>query len=319
MPCYDGYIEIDHSTPSRSGLYASDLPGVEIAMLEGFTKEDQDDYLELHEMILRRAWTNLVSDVSIALQNKFFVDAKILTRETSDFKESVNSAIGLAGIKLEFDLPKYGRVHILSAGLISEQVYESPDFSIKVYEEDGDGELLFESAADGVVVGRNTVNIDRDFEVDSLFIAYDPELFELRETENKKYNTHYDYYDKLSCTFPCTGYPGYQGKVTQINGGGLNVKFVIVCSVEKFVCENLNLFKTAFFYRYGVELMDEALLGNRLNKYVTMTAERALDRSGYFGGKYTGNISEAIKSQNIDEDPICFRCKNTVMSRTVLP
>lgn len=318
MACYDGYIEIDRSTPSRSGLYGSDLPGVEISMLEGLTKEDQDDYLELHEMILQRAWTNMISDISIALQNKFFVDAKILSRETSQFKDSANGNSGLSGIKFEFDLPRYARIHILSVEAYSEEAVESPDANIYFYDEDEDGELLY-TVSPEVSVGRNTINIDQDFEVDKLFIAYDPAIASFRETENKYYNTYYLQYDKLSCTFPCTGYPGYQGKVTQFNGGGLNVKFTIVCSVEKFVCDNLNLFKTAFWYRYGVELMDEALLGNKLNRFTTMTAERALDRSGYFGGKYSANIGEAIKSQNIDEDPICFKCKNTVMSRTILP
>lgn len=318
MPCYDGYIEIDRSTTSRSGFYATDLPGVEISMLEGFTKEDQDDYEELHDMILHRAWTNMVSDISIALQNKFFVDTKILSRETSKFKENANSGSGLAGIKFEFDLPRYARVHVLSVGVYSEDAYQSPEADIYFYEEDENGELLHTENA-GISQGRNTIYVDRDFEVDKLFIAYDPSLLSFRETENRYYNTFYYNFDKVECAFPCAGPNSYQGLVRQVNGGGLNVKFAVVCSVEKFVCENLNLFKTAFWYRYGVELMDEALLGNRLNRFTTMTEERKTERSGYFGAKYTANIGEAIKSQNIHEDPICFRCKTLAMSKTIIP
>lgn len=318
MACYDGYIEIDDSTTSRSGLYAVDLPGVDIATLEGLTKEDQEDYQELHSMILRRAWTNLVSDVSIALQNKFFVDSKIIARETSKFKDDANANSGLAGIKIEFDLPKYARIHILSVGIFSQEEVLSPDANIYFYEEDADGELLYTSSPD-ISQGRNTVYIDQDFEVDKLFIAYDPAIASFRQTENKYYNSLYIHWDKLSCTFPCWGQNGYQGTITQYNGGGLNVKFSVVCSIEKFICENLNLFKTALWYRYGVELTDEALLGNRLNKYTTMTEERATERSEYFGGKYTSNIGEAIKGHNIIEDPLCFKCKQTVMSKSIIP
>jgi hypothetical protein len=318
MPCYDGYIEIDRSTTSRSGLYASDLPGVEISMYNELIRDSHVNRDAFHQMILRRAWTNLISDVSIALQNKFFVDSKILARETSKFKEAYNSATGLAGIKFEFDLPKYARVHILSVDLFSESAYQSPDTSFYIHEEDADGELLFETAQT-LTAGRNTIYIDRDFEVDKLFIAYDADEISAKETENRYYDSFYNSFDKVECIFPCAGSSGYQGKVTQFNGGGLNVKFTIVCSIEKFVCENLNLFKTAFWYRYGVELMDEALLGSKLSKFTTMTAERALDRSGYFGTKYTSNIGEAIKSQNIDEDPICFKCKNTVHTKNLLP
>lgn len=318
MPCYDRYIEIDRSSLSRSGLYAADLPGVEISMLEGFTKEEQEDYLELHDMILSRAWTNLVSDVSIALQNKFLVDTKLLSRETSTFKDSLNSGASLAGIKFKFTLPRYARLHILSVEVFSAEAYESPEADIYFYDEDENGELLH-TANGPVSEGRSTIYVDHDFEVDEIFIAYDPSLLSFRQTENRFYRTYYESFDKVECIFPCSGMDGFTGTVLQVNGGGLNVKFSVVCSIEKFVCDNLNLFKTAFWYRYGVELMDEALLGNRLNRFTTMTEERKTDRSGYFSAKYTANIGEAIKSHNIHEDPICFRCKSLAMSKTIIP
>ncbi|HEY9488388.1 MAG TPA: hypothetical protein VIQ51_08650 [Chryseosolibacter sp.] len=318
MPCYSGYIEIDDSITSRSGLYAVDLPGVESAMFSELLRDDHSGTSQFHNMILKRAWTNMVSDISIALQDKFFVDSKILSRETSKFKEGVNANSRLAGVKFEFDLPRYARIHVLSVGVYSAGAYLSPEADIYFYEEDEDGELLYTEHAQ-IEEGRTTINIDRDFEVDKLFIAYDPTLLSFRETENRHYNTFYNHFDKLECTFPCAGLNGHQGIVRQVNGGGLNVKFSVVCSVEKFVCENINLFKTAFWYRYGVELMDEALLGSKLNRFTTMTTERATERSGYFGSKYTANIGEAIKSQNVKEDPICFRCKPVVMSKTIHP
>jgi hypothetical protein len=318
MPCYTSYIEIDRDTTSRSGLYATDLPGVELSMLQGLTKEDQDDYIELYEMIVSRAWQNMVSDISLALQNKFFQDSKIISRETSKFKTGSNGSTGLAGIKIHFDLPKYARIHIVSLTVHSLQDYASPGAVIRIYDTDEDGEELF-STDQSVEVGKNTIFIDQDFETDTLFIAYDPELFEFKETENKHYDSYYSHYSKLECTFPCCGNYSYQGTVTQINGGGLNVKYNVVCSVEKLVCENINLFKMAFWYRIGVELADEQLLGNRLNRFTTMTQENAENRSGYFGVKYTSNITEATKSINLDEDPLCFRCKSVVSAKTVLP
>jgi len=317
--CFTGYISIDRSSPSRSLLYGSDLPGVELSMLEGLTKEDQADYEEFWEMIGRRAWTNLISDVSIALQNKFYVDAKLVSRETSKFQSSANGATGLAGVKLEFSLPKYARLHIISVEVFSENDYASPGAGIQIFDEDENGELLYETDEE-ITQGRNTINIDTDFTVDKLYIAYDPDLFSFRSTENKYYNSTYLNWSVLSCTFPCCGSDGYyQGTVTQVNGGGVNIKYNIYCSIEKYVCENINLFKMALWYRYGVELADEQLLGNRLNRFTTMTQELAEERSGYFGAKYTSNITEATKSANITEDPICFKCKNTVRAKTIIP
>lgn len=319
MSCHSDFITIDNSTPSRSGLYGVSLPGVEIAMLEGLTKEDQDDYLELWDTIVDRAWNNLVSDISIALQNKFFVDTKIVSRVTSEFKDTYNAATGLAGIKISFSLPRYGRIHINTIEVFSQQAYDSPEASITIYDTDADGEVLYQGGHT-LVVGRNTIYLNQDFEVDDLFIAYDPELLSFKETENKYYNNSpYINWSKFSCTFPCCDYGDYSGTITHENGGGLNVTYSVVCSIEKFTCENINLFKMAYFYRIGVELADEQLLGNRLNKYTTMTSERAAERSGYFGAKYTQNVGEAIKSINIHEDQICFKCKSVTMSKTTLP
>lgn len=317
MPYPADYITIDRSTPSRSGLYATGLPGVEIGMLESLTKEDQDDYEEFFEMILENAWSTLITDVSIALQGKFYVDAKLVSRETSEFQTSLNSNTGLSGILIEFNLPKYARIHVISVGLKSEQAYDSPEATIQFYEENADGELLYEKDA-GIEVGRNTVNIDRDFEVDKLFVAYDPEQLDFKGTENKFYASGYTHWDKLTCIWPCAG-GLYEGSVRQINGGGLNVKYVIYCSIEKFVQENINFFKKAFWYRIGVELTDEVILGNKLNKYCTLTDERKTERNGYFGTKYTANLTEAIKAHNVREDPVCFICKNTVTSKSNLP
>lgn len=317
MACQDDYITIDRSTTSRSGLYATDLPGVEIALLEGLTKDDQEDYLELWGNIYYRSWSNLVSDISKALQDKFHVDLKLIARETSKFSDDVNSNSGLAGLRIQFDLPKYARLHVLSVGVFSEASYPSPGITIQFFDTDENGELLY-SVSDSINTGRNTVNIDYDFEVEKLFIAYDSSEFQLRQTENKYFPlSNWSYWDKISCMWPCA-WRG-QGEVRQINGGGLNVKYTVECSIEKFVCENLNFFKKAFWYRIGLELTIERRFGNRLNQFTTMTIERATELSDFFNAQYQQDLSNSIRSQRILEDPVCFNCKNVVSTKVNLP
>lgn len=318
MSCYADYIAISRSQVSRSGLYAVDLPGIEIAVLEGLFTSDQADYLEFWDVIYKRAWDNLVQDITTLLQDKFYVDQKLLTRETSEFLSDVNVTSGLAGIKIQFTLPKYGRIHIISVGVFSEQDYSSPAGQILIYDKDESGELLFEGSQD-IVTGRNDFHVDTDFEVDNLFVAYNPAVYEFRKTENKYYDTDYFSFGKLACTFPCFGLPGYQGSVYQINGGGLNVKYVVHCSEEKYVCENINLFKMAFWYRIGMELVHERRFGNRINKYVTLTFENWDEQNKFYGAQYDKALKNSTKSVNIYEDPICFSCKNVVTSKTYLP
>jgi len=314
MACYDRYITINRTTPSRSGLYAENLPGVDSAIWDALVKEDQDE-VDFWPMIYKKAWDNLVSDLTHELQNKFYVDSKLVSRETSQFKPDVNMSADLAGVTIEFKLPRYARLHIVSVDVFSDQEYSSPEAEIKVFDTDADGDLLSETTQE-LSEGRNTIFIDQDYEVDKVFVAFDPAIYAFRETENKKYLTPYLYFSCDECLFDCGG---YEGKIKQVNGGGLNVKYNVVCSVEKFLCENINLFKQAFFFRIGLELVTERMIGNRLNRFITMTLERQEELFNFYNRNYADNLERSVRSQNMREDPYCFSCKELVSSRSQTP
>jgi hypothetical protein len=291
-----------------------DLPGVELSMLDLLTKEDQVDYLEFWEMIYNKAWQNFISDLTDKLQDKFFVDSKLVSRETSQFKTDL-SGTGLAGVTIEFELPRYARLHIVSVDIWSVDAHASPEFQINIYDQDENGDLLY-TADQEVNEGANTVFVDQDFNTNQVLIVFDADAYSLRQTENKRYDTDYLSYSCEECEFDCGG---YLGRITQVNGGGLNVKYNVVCSIDKFACENINLFKQAFYYRIGLELVLERVLGNRINRFMTMTLERQEELMTYYTDTYQQKLSQAVRSQNMDEDPYCFSCKNTVYAKGQLP
>jgi len=309
--CYDEYITIDSSTPSRSGLYAIDLPGVEINLLADITPSDYDDYIAFWQTVYKRAWNNLVSDISNKLTDKFFVDLKLISRETSQFEDGFNSG-GIAGVLLKFDLPKYAYLHVIDIEVISEQNYNSPDFEVNFYNEEQDGDLLY-SVGEELTEGRNSIHVDTDFETNELFIGYDSSLYSLRKTSNKYFNNELS---KIACTIPCAF---GVGSVQQISGGGLNVNYVVYCSVEKFVCKNINLFKQAFLWRVGNEILIERRYGNTVNCFTAMKKERAEELTEFYTNTYNEKVDNGIKGHNILEDPYCFNCKNTVTTKTLLP
>ena len=74
-------------------------------MIEGLAKEGKDED-QTWEVLYKRAYDGLVSDVTKELNTKFNTDLKLVSRETSSFKADVNLAVGLAGVQIEFDLPK---------------------------------------------------------------------------------------------------------------------------------------------------------------------------------------------------------------------
>lgn len=318
MSCFDDYITISEAVlPSRSGLYAVDLPGIDTEMLDSIARSVSEDYTDIWETIYKRARKNLVSDVSKNLAEKFFVDLKLISRETSKFKADTNSNSGLAGIKLEFDLPRYAKVHIISVGVNSLQAYTTPGFEVRFFEDDEDGEE-FESVTQDVTTGKNTINVDTDFEVDKLFIAYDASTYSLKQTENKFYASPYNYFDSVTCDF-CFWGGDYRGSVVQVNGGGLNVKYIVYCSAEKFVCENIKLFDQAFLYKIGEEITIERRLGERLNEFIILTKERWDELAGFYKTQYQQDLMNVINQSNIPEDQVCFSCKNIVRTETFLP
>jgi hypothetical protein len=316
VACLDDYITISESyRPSRSGLYADQLPGISEDLIDNLARDPADDAAAIWPILYKRSTNNLISDISMNLQNKFFMDKKLISRETSQYKDDENENAGVAGVKLEFDLPKYGKLHVVKLEVWSDIDYGSPGVTFKFYDTDENGELLY-TLVDSVSQGRSIVNVDRDFDTDALFISYETAQADFRQTENKYYDGMLDY-TSVVCDYCYWDY--YQASVTQVNGGGINAFFNIRCSVSKYVCENINLFRQALLYRIGLEITNERRIGERLTRYTTMTSERAQELTDYYTAQYNENLSNALKNQNMNEDPVCFQCKPTSYVRTDLP
>jgi hypothetical protein len=312
VACQYNYIGINPAAVSRSGIFVSDLPGVEDLQYDLLSK-DSETLDEVWERISRNSWTNLVSDVEAYLQEKFWVNTKLISSDTSKFKDELNVSANLAGIRIQFDLSRYSKIHIVSVEVWSDQDYTSPDVVFGFYEDTEDGELLHEVSAE-LTIGRNIIFVDKDFEVDKVFVSYDPSLVALRQTKNRIFNT--GYWNDVYCRFPC--FDG-SGSIQQVNGGGINLVYNVYCSSEKFVCQNINLFKKTLWWRYGVELANERRIGNRLNQFTTLTQERKTELADFYGANYQQSLSNSLKAQNIYEDWICFECKGVVGVKTVLP
>lgn len=310
MPCYSNYIGLDDLIPSRTGLYLASLPGIDVIMIDALRKSGNDTDVTW-EILYKRGWDNLVSDVTRALADKFFVDMKLVSRDTSSFLTEFNSS-GNSGVKLVLSLSRYSKIHVINVGLWSQT--SQTNAVINFYDTDASGELLHSVTTD-LVAGRNTIDVDADFEVDNLYVVIDSTLYPVKQTENKFYHG-VNYLGPTLCDWQWYG--GF-GSVEQINGGGLNLKYVIECSIEKFVCDNINLFKYAFHNRLGLEICHERRMTENLNAFTTMTAERATELANFFKQEYDQRLQNSIKSQNIHEDYVCFNCKNTVSTRTSLP
>lgn len=315
MSCYDGYITIDSTNPSESGLYVVDLPGITVAQLDGLTKDEQADFYAFFESLYRLAQINLKIDTQKALAQRFHIDKKLVSRETSEFLADTNDSGDLSGVKIKFSMPKYARLQILSIGFYAEEVEVSPQANFFVYEKDENGELLSTISSE-VALGRNVKTVYESFEVDELYIAYNAGNLALRKTQNKYYDD-VDYLDNVRCVMPCAFGEGVS--VQQINGGGLNVKFIITCSMDKMICENLPLFQYALWYRIGVDLMKERIVSDRVTRFTVIAEDRATELMNVYNEEYQNALQAATMNIKFTEDPVCFLCKQTISVRTSLP
>lgn len=304
-------------TESRSGLYAIDLPGITLNIFDDLTKEDQADWEECWSSIYNRSTKNFTKDIQSKISSRFHIDLKLVSRETSEFLTSENTNSGSAGIKLNYTMPKYAQIRVIQVIVNSLEAYE--DFDLNFYEDDASGELLYTKTVD-LVAGKNTINIDRDFEVvDTLFVGYDADSYRLYQTKNRYFaDGAYIDWDDIACTFPCWG-GAFNASITQFNGGGPNVKAVVHCSIEKFIQENINLFDVALWYRIGVEIMKERITSDRFNRFTTLTKDRAVELMEVYNGEYQEHLTNSTMDLNIQEDDICFECKSTVYSTQLLP
>lgn len=291
-------------------------------MLDGIARDIDmsplDDASTIWPTIYKRAQRNLISDVSKNMQDKFFLDLKLISRETSQFTQDVNSNSGLSGMSLEFWLPKYARLHIISLEVNSNAIYTASDV-IKIYRDDEDGELL-DTINTALIAGKNTINIDTDYEVNKVFIAYNPSIYTFKQTENKQFgDLFYGNFNSHICDICYYGDQGFLGSFQQINGGGINVKYLVYCSIEKYVCDNIKLFEDALLYKIGHEITVERRLGERLNKFTVMIQERWDELEGFYNAQYQQNLMNTIRGCNVNEDEYCFSCRSTVRVVNKIP
>jgi hypothetical protein len=322
MGCLDNIVTPDKTIPSRTGLYANLLPGVTLSLLDDLTKDEQDDYLDFWDDLYTRTKINFVNDVKTALAGKFHVDEKLVSRETSQFDTAAVTGSN-PGLQIYFYMPKYARIYVAYIQVYSNTAVTGAVFTF--YDTDQNGQNLGTITAN-LSIGLNTVYVDQEYEVlERLFIGYDSTVLTLRETENKYYNNfNYTYFSKLACSYPCFlggngGNIEYAASIFQINGGGINAIFNIVCSTEKFICQNINFFKNAFFYKIGVELMKERIMSDRFNRWTTLTSERAQELMAVYTDDYESKLKGSINNLKSTEDEICFTCKSAVIAQTMLP
>lgn len=304
-PCFNDFITYRGGGISKSGLYIDDLPGIPVDLLNKLRNCKEESSLSLFwSRFYVRCVSNFTSLVTGKVGSKFYTGSVVESRITGEFGDDNNTTSEeYAGVKLSLPQSRYLENQILTIKL-SVESFGSPEPNIYVFDKVG-GSIVETIDLEGLTTGINVFNVFKTYENEYLYIAYKPSEIVAKET-----STYHRYHD---------GQNRSTTLASQINGGGLIVEFNNYCSIEKFICSRIQSLKYAFWYHIGAELMKERILSETINRYTTLTEEKAEQLGGIWEEELNQKLDSALRDMKINDDKLCMDCRGVVARKTLLP
>ena len=99
---------------------------------------------------------------------------------------------------------------------------------------------------------------------------------------------------------------------------GLSAIYSLTCSYEPLICENRNVFKTAYWYLLGLELVIERIYSSRMNWWkINKTENESLIE--LFTARADEAIQQAVDGINLDMKDVCLACDNNISIINMMP
>jgi hypothetical protein len=302
--CFTDFITIRSLSTSKSGLYIDDVKGIPTDLINKLKTSDDATMAAFWARFYETSVYTFLSEVGGKVGEKFYNNEVVESRVSGEFKTTDNTTSQTyAGVKLNFEQSRYLENQVLTVSIYADSVSSPlPD----IYFFDGVGGTQLDTfTLPTLVEGQNIYNVYKTFDVDVLYIAYKPAELVLKET--KVYNRYYDSQDQIVTA------------INQINGGGIVSEINNFCSLEKFVCSRLYALRYAFRDHLAMELMKERILTDNINKFTTLTKDKADELAGYYMKQLEKSLDTAFKHLRINDDKLCMQCRGIVSRRVLVP
>lgn len=349
MECLIDYIglkDCDTGT-SPSGLFINQLAGVELAMINSIADEDQADYIGVWNDVQARAALRFKNDIKAIFAERYKLKqiyksidvGKIV--DTTNVTTMSNTKRGFK-VELNCDTSDYAPSNLQVFYVQTLNFYSLTAAKVNITIEDLDTNTdLFSEGSYDAIVGWNAITINQTFVARRIFISVEttninvPALDISTINNNLFYNCgDYDYCFDCGC--------GTVGKITGMsedvatsevtlnptNTFGVSAIFSIQCQFEPVVCNNLNVFASAWLYLLGSELMDERIYTSRLNEYTLFDKVKAKELKKIFEAKYKGGVVDDItyygelnttlNSINLNLNDACLECNHLYQFREAI-
>lgn len=310
-------------TENQCSRYLNDLPGIESGSFEDLTSEARSTYVEILNKVKRRTIRGFYADVVDAFSGKFVPDylvSNVLTGEWEQPFSTLSLAAELQGTAIINTRSRYLESHIQSAEIYVANAPVS-DF-VYVYDLDR-GTLLDSFPLVAASNGFVTVEINTRYTASRLFVCYDANVVQSRET------TYYNaaYYDHICKPCGCTftyGTPGFIAAGEEVihynfstrSNPGIILKYSVGCGLETFICEQQERLGDALLYKMGIEFFIEVIASPRVNVTTLIEKEKLDSLMGYCQANYEKSLKGFASGTTIN-DPLCMVCKQKVQKAIV--
>jgi len=327
MDCLIDYVGLrgcGTSTPA-SNHYINDLPGIGLKNFVALTNEEEKTYVELWNMIQKRA------------ANRFSLDV----REEMNKHYKLRNVTQAINIGKQIDLLKGPSVNVnnyfgFSIDLLNNQYSKSdlyipsPLASIHIQELsflcDGNsfiisimdkytGDILFSSLINPIGGGWQNIQINKTFHNNynqnswGLFVTVTN--YNLNDIYDLNIPSNLSYGDCCAAIVKGVKFDTYYNIVEDSNSRGLTGIFNVTCSWDAVVCQNKNLFLRPWWYLCGIEFLTEQLYSNKINRFTTVDLAKTEKLRVEYQTEYQKNLEQICDGFNLSCD-CCIECNDPV-------
>lgn len=312
---YIGIRDVSGYDDPVSGDFINDLPGITTNSFNEIAEDEEYNLARTWTEIEKRAISGIEADINIALK-KYFKNYSFVGNTITGLYDD-NVAITQSNVLSGwlFDLYPYSKNLSININVVELYLSTATNFFIYIYNASTGDQL--EAIAVVGAQGINRIPIHKTYptwKYSRLFVAYDASVVTtIRASDQIFQGFGYMTRGEISNTVSKV-YRNHSGAHT-----GLIVNFNILCSIDQFVCNRLELFKEAYLYKLGVEFCQERIYSDRVNRYTLLDREEAIRLRDEFKTEYDAKINGVLKGLKIRDNDFCFECNKEFNMRYAMP
>lgn len=324
MNCLINHIGIlDCGTPPESGIYINNLPGINTEIIGAIADGEEITHKGVWSDVNKISARRFQTDILGKLRKEYNVKR---VKETIEFipeaSTSEPASANYRGLLLGFDYQYFTFQAFLvsSVYLYSETAGTS---TLKIFNRQG--VELYTKSVD-VVIGLNSYVVDSTFTSSRIFVGFDFTSIDGVAMEITS-NISSCFCQALLDVFCDTCNPSIAGATksgatvaASNNAHGVGILASAGCDYSQIVCNQKQVFTSAWLYLLGNQLLIHLLNADRLNKYTSADAAKYNELKDYYQDQYEIQLEEAVLGIELDAmDDCCIECNPLVKSVQWLP